>query len=459
MSAPHIVILAAGQGKRMVSSLPKVLHEVLFRPMIHYVIEVAREVGYDTLSVVIGHGADQVRDACSPYPDIRFIEQNQQLGTGHAVRMMEPHLKDADSNLIVLSGDVILMRPESLTRMLERHTGEGASATVATAILENPWGYGRILRNDDGSFSGIREQADCSADENKVSEVNSGLYCFRTKDLFAALARIGNENKQGEYYLPDVLKLMLSDGKRVSVTRLANPLEMSGINDRHALWEAQKVMQERVNRGLMFKGVTLRDPLSTFIDSRCKFESDVTIEGNCTLINSRFGSGVRIESQSRILNSKIASRSHIKQGSYIEESEVGELCQVGPYAHLRPGTRLGKFVKIGNFVEVKNSSFDEGAKASHLSYIGDASIGKSVNLGCGFITCNYDGVKKHKTVIEDKVFVGSDSQTVAPVTIGAGSYVASGSTVTDDVPAGSLVITRGRQTTKPGYAKKYSPKG
>ncbi len=451
-SSLHILVLAAGQGKRMHSSLPKVLHPVLFRPMLHHVLDLARSLSPKTLTVVVGHGEDQVRKSCTDYPEVRFVRQAEQKGTGHAVQQAAHLFEKESGKLLVLCGDVVLLQKKSLEALL---AGK-AAANVLTAVLAEPGSYGRILRNPSGQLSAIRERVDCSNTELAICEVNSGVYAFELSALLPALTQLGNSNQQGEYYLTDVIEILVRAGQTVSATAMQDATDMTGINDRLAQSEVEGALQRRVNAVLLLSGVSLQDPSSTWIDTRCQIAADVRIEAGCQIIDSRIASGTVIESGSRLLQCVIGENSLIKQGSYLESSSVGATCSVGPYAHLRPGTQLEQGVKIGNFVEIKNSTLGHGSKASHLSYIGDAKVGRDVNLGCGFITCNYDGgPQKHQTVIEDGVFIGSDSQTVAPVHIGKDSYVASGSTVTEDVPPSSLVITRGRQVTKPGYAKKY----
>ena len=459
-ASPHILILAAGRGKRMHSQLPKVLHRVLFRPMIHYVLDVAKALPHQSISMIVGHGEDAVRESCSSaYPEVQFLQQREQLGTAHAVRMAEPFLSGKKGNVLILSGDVILLRRTSLEALIREHVERGAACTLTAAHIDSPRGYGRILRNSQDGVIAIREEADCSENERKINEVNAGIYCFDIESLFGALAGISDRNLQKEFYLTDTVSALVAKGKTVRAVMLADPMEMTGINDRKALARVEGMIRAEVNDGLMMSGVTLQGPESIFIDSLSRIESDVVIEAGCQISRSTIAKGVTVESGSRIHMSSIGEGSHIKQGSYIEKSEIGPGCLVGPYAHLRPASSLDRNVKIGNFVEVKNSRMAEGAKASHLSYIGDAEIGKDVNLGCGFVTCNFDGGPlKHRTIIEDGVFVGSDSQTVAPVRIGKGSYIASGTTVTKDVPPGALALSRVKQVNKDGYAAKLKKK-
>jgi len=418
----------------MKSALPKVVHPVLYRPMLHYVLDLAKAIGGLSTTVVVGHEEETVRKACEGYTDVKFVRQKEQKGTGDAVLCAEAELAGKKGVLVVLSGDVILLEKDTVLGLVQTHQRAEASCTVGVASLKDPKGYGRILR-DGKKLAGIREEADCSIAEKEIHEVNSGLYCFDLGVLFTSLRGLENKNAQGEFYLTDaVVKLTKSPGG-VELFSIESSEEMLGINDRVALSEVEKKVQARVNRNWMLEGVTMRDPDTIWIEPGCQFGKDVVIEGPAVIRGSKVADGV-----------------HIKAGCYIEGSDLHENVTIGPYAHLRPGSVLEKNVKIGNFVEIKQSRMGQGAKASHLSYIGDADVGNNVNLGCGFITCNYDGFSKFKTTIEDDVFVGSDSQTVAPVKIGRGSYVASGTTVTRDVPADSLVIARVKQEIKEGYA-------
>jgi bifunctional UDP-N-acetylglucosamine pyrophosphorylase/glucosamine-1-phosphate N-acetyltransferase len=453
MSSLHVLILAAGKGKRMVSELPKVLHPVLFKPMLHHVISTVKSLSSTSISIVVGHGEEQVTESCRAFKDVQFFQQKEQKGTAHAVLQAEPFLKKQSGTVLVLCGDVILLRAKTLSDFLEFHLKEKNAATLLTAVLSQPTGYGRILREDNHRVLAIREERDSSEFERRVTEVNSGIYCFEISELLEVLPLIQTSNQQKEFYLTDAVDILVKKGKSVGAQILSDSKEMTGINDRMALSEVEKILQQRINRSWMEKGVTLRDPQTIWIDSESTIGSDVMIGSGSEIVRSTLASSVIIESQCHIYDSEINKSSVIKQGSYLEESKVGEGSHVGPYAHLRPGTELQKDVKIGNFVEVKKSTIGEGSKASHLSYIGDAEIGKNVNLGCGFITCNFDGGPvKHKTIIEDEVFVGSDSQTVAPVRLGKGSYVASGTTVTEDVPPDALAMSRGPQNNREGVA-------
>ena len=455
---PHLLVLAAGKGRRMKSAIPKVLHEVLFQPMLHHVLDLAYAIPNLSVSVVVGHGEEEVRKASEGYSGLQFFQQTEQRGTADAVKSSQVFLEKQKGHVLILSGDVILLKKTSIENLLKTHEAEKAICSVVTTHLKNPTGYGRILRNAKCEVVGIREEADGSPEEKKISEINAGIYCFQIAALFEALAKISNQNQQGEFYLTDVIEILVRENKKVVGVLFPDAEETLGINDRVALAEAEKILQKRVNQFHMENGVTLRGPNEVWIDTHSEIAPDVIIESGTRIKKSKIGKATLIESHSRIESSTLGEGVTIKDGSVVKESLIGNNSVVGPYAHLRPGSVLQLGVKIGNFVEVKKSIFKDGSKASHLSYIGDAEIGRSVNLGCGFITCNYDGVKKHKTIIEDGVFVGSDSQMVAPVTVGAGSYIASGTTLTRSVPCESLVISRGKQITKPGYAKRFLKK-
>lgn len=417
-TAPHVVVLAAGKGAAMSSPLPKVLHPVLGRPMLHYVLDAARAIPHRSISVVVGHGEEAVRAQCADYSEVQFFRQERQLGTADAVRAARGFLTTAGGTVLVLCGDVILVTPDSLVRLLETHERERADCTVGASRA----GGGRV-------------------------------YCFEAAPLLQELEN-GTGGKK-EYRLPDAVRALAKSGARLAEFPFEDPAETLGIDDLCGHWRVETLMRERLARDWMLRGVRILDPRVTYIDGRCRIEPGAVIEPGVHLANATIGAGARIEAYSRISDSSIGAGVHVKQGSYIEESEVGENASVGPYAHLRPGSKLGARVRIGNFVEVKKSVIGEDSQASHLTYIGDAEIGKRVNLGCGFITCNFDGIKKSKTVIEDDVFVGSDSQAVAPVRISSGSFIATGTCVTEDVPPESLSISRGRQVNKVGYAKKY----
>ncbi len=421
----------------MRSLLPKVLHPILFQPMLHHVLRLTKGIPHASITAVLGHGEREVKDACFSYPDLKYVSQKEQLGTAHAVMQAKELLAMKSGHVLILCGDVPLLKLESIGRLLNEHETQKAACTVVTTILQNPTGYGRILKNAKDQMIGIREEKDATAKERKITEINAGIYCFEIAALADSLKKIKNDNEQAEYYLTDVIELLVQAKKKVATILFEDSDEVMGINDRLALCQAEKILQKRINTDHMLKGVTIHLPETVLIDAETQIESDVEIEPNCSIIASNLRRG-----------------SHLKQGCYIESSIVGEDSSVGPYAHLRPGSELGKKCKIGNFVELKKAHMKDGSKASHLSYIGDAEVGKNTNIGCGFVTCNYDGFKKHKTTIEDDVFIGSDSQVVAPVTIGSGAYIASGSTITQNVPKDALALSRTRQVNKEGYAKK-----
>jgi bifunctional UDP-N-acetylglucosamine pyrophosphorylase/glucosamine-1-phosphate N-acetyltransferase len=423
--------------------------------MLHHVIDLGFSLHHSSVSVVVGHGNEEVKKSCSGYPKLQFFHQEEQKGTAHAVGVAKDFLKTVKGHVLILSGDVCLLRKESVEALLGAHFEEKHALTFATTHLGNPRGYGRVLRGDKGQVLGIREEADASSDEKKITEINAGIYCFEIESLLGALDKIKSGNKQGEYYLTDAIALLIQEGKRVDGFSLPDAQETHGVNDRKALSEAERILQKRTNDRLMLSGVTIHLSDTVLIDPRCEIAADVVIGPGTQISQSHIQKGAVIEGYCRIHDCRIEESAHIWQGSYLEGSVVGREAKVGPYAHLRPESHLGRGVKIGNFVEVKKSTLGEDSKASHLSYIGDAEVGKNVNLGCGFITCNYDGKKKHKTVIEDEVFVGSDTQVVAPLTVGRGSYVASGSTLTKDVPADSLALSRTKQENKLGYAKRF----
>ncbi|MCB0416042.1 MAG: bifunctional UDP-N-acetylglucosamine diphosphorylase/glucosamine-1-phosphate N-acetyltransferase GlmU [Bdellovibrionaceae bacterium] len=454
---PHILILAAGMGTRMKSKVSKVLHPVLYRPMLHHLLDAASALPHASINVVVGENSSAVKEACSGYKTINYIHQPSPQGTGHAVLCARETLQEKGGTVLVLNGDVILMRPETLSAFIQSHEQKHAVGSLVSAKFKQPFGYGRILRDGSGRPLAIREEKDCSETEKQVNEVNVGVYLFDTDSLFSALERVQTSNKQKEYYLTDVVEILISGSESVNAFLMPDPTEALGINDRFALAEAEEILAERVRGHWMREGVSLHHPRSITIDPRSRFGSDVEVEANCRILNTVVESGVYIEAGCRIENSTIRAGAHLKEGCYIESAEVGPESTLGPYLHLRPGTRLEAGVKLGNFVEVKNSHVGKGSKASHLSYIGDAEVGADVNIGCGFITCNYDGQKKHKTVIEDGVFVGSDSQAVAPLTIGKGAYVASGTTLTRDVPPGALAIAREKQVNKEGFVARLRP--
>lgn len=455
MSTQNIaaVILAAGKGTRMKSSCPKVLHHLAGVPLAAYPIHLANKLSCSPTVVVVGHQSEQVKEQFSGQ-HIVFVAQEQQLGTGHALQMTQNALSAFSGTLLLLCGDVPLLQLETLEKLISEHTQAGATVSVLTTNMNNPTGYGRIVRHGN-NVERIVEDKDATAQEKTICEVNTGIYAFEAPLAFELLQQIGNSNAQGEYYLTDIIALASERGHKVCASMLDNPDEAMGINDRVQLSQAATILRSRINYGHMLAGVTLIDPDNTYIDSTVTIGQDTTIYPGAHLRgDTRIGNNCTIETAVVIDSCSIADHSLIKAGSALEESTLGEHSTIGPMAHLRPGTVLHGHNKIGNFVETKKAVIGLHSQASHLTYIGDADLGQNVNLGCGTITCNYDGINKHKTVIEDGVFVGSDTQLIAPVTIGRNSLIGAGSTITKDVPGDALALSRTTQKIIPGWRKR-----
>jgi len=451
------VILAAGQGTRMKSELPKVLHPVAGRPMLGHVVQSAKAAGASPVVAVVGHGAERVKEQFEP-GSLQFALQAEQLGTGHALMCAEADLKDFAGDLLLLCGDVPLLRAETLQALLAHHREQQSAVTILTARLDDPTGYGRIIRGPSG-VERIVEEKDAKAVEKDVREINTGIYLFRAPEVFSLLQQLDNTNAQGEYYLTDVVALARQAGQRVDALAVEDVREATGINDRRQLAFASAVMRERINDQHMLAGVTLVDPAVTYVDVDVKIGADTLLHPGVHLRGTtRIGRGCVLEPGVVVTDCHIGDGSHLKAGSVLAESEVGEECAIGPMAHLRPGTVLAGQNKLGNFVETKKAQIGLKSQASHLTYIGDATLGKNVNVGCGTITCNYDGVNKHQTTIEDDVFVGSDTQFVAPVHIGRGSLIGAGSTITKDVPADALALSRSEQKIVKGWAARNREK-
>ncbi|MFC4777182.1 bifunctional UDP-N-acetylglucosamine diphosphorylase/glucosamine-1-phosphate N-acetyltransferase GlmU [Paenibacillus sp. GCM10023252] len=446
------IVLAAGQGKRMKSKLYKVLHPVCGKPMVGHVTDIVKEAACERTVVIVGHGAEAVQAYLGDGAE--YVLQAQQLGTGHAVRQAEQLLGQEEGTTIVVCGDTPLVTAETIEAMLELHASSGAAATVLTASFDNPTGYGRVIRGADGAVQRIVEQKDCSPEEAAVKEINTGTYCFDNQKLFAALAQVTSNNAQGEFYLTDVVGIFREAGEVVQGYCTSDLAEAIGVNDRVALAEAERLMRERLNRHHLLGGVTIIDPASTYIEAGVEIGSDTVLyPGTILRAGTKIGEDCVIGPQADIAGSSIGNGVTVKY-STVADSVIGDESAVGPYANLRPGSKLGRGCKIGDFVELKNATLDDGSKVSHLSYIGDAEVGKEVNIGCGAITVNYDGYNKFKTVVGDHAFVGSNVNLIAPITVGEGAYIVAGSTVTHDVPAGDLSIARERQVNKPGYAEK-----
>jgi bifunctional UDP-N-acetylglucosamine pyrophosphorylase/glucosamine-1-phosphate N-acetyltransferase len=446
------VILAAGKGTRMKSGLVKVLHPVAGQPMITWPIAAARGAGASPVVLVVGHQADAVRDTLSGQTDLSYSLQAEQLGTGHAVACAREALAGFSGQVLILCGDTPLLRSETLIGLVAFHRSRSAAVTVLTAAMADPFGYGRVLRGTDGTVLRIVEQKDATPEERAVCEINSGIYCMDAAFLFANIDSLTSENAQNEFYLTDLVAMASGQGKSCLAMSIDDADEIMGVNDRIQLAEAARILRRRINRGLMLSGVSLIDPEQTYIEQGVAIGPDTVIHPNSFITGSTvIGSGCVVEAGVVISDCRIGNGCRIKAGSVLECAQLDEAVAVGPMAHLRPGTVLKAHVKIGNFVETKKIVMGEGSKASHLTYLGDAEIGRDVNIGCGTITCNYDGVNKHRTVIGDDVFIGSDVQLVAPVTVGRNSLVAAGTTVTSDVPPDSLAISRVPQVNKEGW--------
>ena len=448
----HIVVLAAGKGTRMRSDRSKVLHRLAGRPLIDHVLDAAAPLAPASVTVVVGHQADAVRDALGSR-SCGFAVQEPQIGTGHALLQTEHALAGAQGDVLLLSGDVPLLRGATIAGLVAAHRAASAAATVLTAEVDPPEGYGRIVRDAGGRIMRIVEHCDASEDERKIREINSGIYVFDIAPLFAALRQIGSSNAQGEYYLPDLIALYRQQGLTVETMTLPDANEIKGVNSRVELAALSREMRLRKCEALMLAGVTIEDPATTYIDSTVEIAADTTIRPNVSIEGgTRVGARCEIHSGSRLVNATVGDDVLIRDHCIVVDSTIHAGAQIGPFAHVRPGSEIGEGAHVGNFVELKKTSMGPGAKANHLSYLGDAVIGSKVNVGAGTITCNYDGVHKHQTVIEDGAFIGSDTQLVAPVRIGKGAYVAAGSSIVEDVPAGALALTRGRQINKEGWA-------
>ena len=450
----HIVILAAGKGTRMKSALPKVLHRVAGQPLIEHVLAAAGRLAPASVTVVVGHHSDTVRGALAARSHIQFVVQEPQLGTAHALLTTEPILRDAHGTLVMLSGDVPALSAESLEQLVRVHTESQAAATVLTAVVANPHGYGRIVR-DGEKIARIVEEKDASASERAIAEINSGIYAFEIRGLFDAVKSIGTANAQREYYLPDLVSIYRAEQRTVETVVVANDAEILGVNSRMELATVGKYLRQRKNTELMASGVTLEDPETIYIDGDVHVGVDTVVKPGVTIASgSIIGSSCVIHSGVRIAGSTVGDRVVVFDHSVVTDSVIGADSAVGPFAHLRGHAELGGRAKVGNFVELKKTRLGEGSKAMHLTYLGDAVIGAGVNVGAGTITCNYDGRKKHVTTIEDGAFIGSDSQLIAPVTIGEGAYVGTGTTVREDVPAGSLAVSAGKQRNIEGWVER-----
>jgi bifunctional UDP-N-acetylglucosamine pyrophosphorylase/glucosamine-1-phosphate N-acetyltransferase len=450
------IILAAGEGTRMKSKRPKVLHQVCGYPIIEYVVRAASEVSGDLPVVVVGHRAEEVKQYLGER--VRYAYQPQLLGTGHAVMMAQPVLKDAEGYVVILAGDAPLIRGCTLQQMVQHAVQGGYGAVVLSAVVDDPTGYGRIIRDDDGDLERIVEHRDATEEQRRIREVNSSIYCFDVQLLFSSLERLDNRNSQGEYYLTDVIEVMKRHGVKVGVLMAQDADEVLGINTRGQLAEVDRKMRLRINRSHMDRGVTIIDPEHTYIGPDVVIGCDTVVyPGNVLEGSTIIGEDCVLYPNNRVVNSVIGNGVQL-QASVVLDSRIGDATTVGPYAYLRPGSVIGNGVRIGDFVEIKNSSIGDGTKISHLTYVGDAEVGKGVNLGCGVVFVNYDGVKKHRTVVEDKAFIGCNVNLVAPVRVGQEAYIAAGSTITEDVPGKALAIARERQINKEGWVERRRQK-
>lgn len=454
----NVVILAAGQGKRMQSDLPKVLHHVAGRPMLEHVVDTARQLLPRRIVIVVGHGGADVQAIFGQQPDLLFVTQSPQQGTGHAVQQALPQLdSDGDgTTTLVLYGDVPLVQPATLKNLL---AGCNDGLAILTETVADPAGYGRILRDPDGQVTGIVEDKDANEQQRAISEVNTGILAASTIQLENWLSRIDNNNAQGEFYLTDIVALAVADGVTIGVAQPDAAWETRGVNSRLQQAGLERAWQQEQARRLMEQGVTLADPerfdvrgtlvcgRDVFIDIGCVFEGHVELED-----------GVHVGPHCVIRNTTLGSGTHVQAFSHIDQAQVGEQARVGPYARLRPGAQLGRRSHVGNFVEIKNTVLGADSKANHLAYVGDARVGERVNIGAGTITCNYDGVNKHQTIIDDDVFVGSDTQLVAPVHVGRGATIGAGTTLTHDAPEGRLTLSRTPQKTVFGWTRPRSRK-
>lgn len=445
--------MAAGLGTRMKSNIAKVLHQLDGRPLINHVVDTAMELSPREICVIVGYQADDVKAAVLRDFDaakVSFVIQEKQLGTGDAVNSARVRFEHSDSTLIVLSGDVPMITSETLSALVEAHSD--AACTVLSVKLKDPTGYGRVVRDKSDAFERIVEQKDASDDEKEIDEINSGIYCFDAKKLYSALAQVKNDNAQGEYYLTDVPRILREQGEKIAIFLCDERREVEGVNDRRQLAAMEKTIRKRTLQRLMLdSGVTFIDPKSVYISSRAQIGRDTVIHPNVTVEGkSVIGESCVIRAGTRIKESKVGNRVEIRDNCLIRDSEIGDECTLGPMAHLRGHAVMAHTSKVGNFVELKKTKLGKNSKASHLTYLGDATIGENTNIGAGTITCNFDGVNKHETHIGDNVKIGSDTMLVAPIKVGDGAVTGAGSVVTKDVDPGDLVVGVPAKRIKPG---------
>ena len=446
-----VILLAAGLGKRMKSDMPKVLHPLGGKPLLRHTLATAQRLHPKRIAIIIGHGAGLVRQACS-VNGVEWVAQEKQLGTGHAVLCARDLYRDFSGDLLILSGDVPLISDATLAALVDAHREQRAAVSLLTAALQDPSGYGRILRNHLGEIAGIVEERDASDREKKISEVNAGVYAVSPSFLFSALENVTNRNQQGEYYLPDIVEIGLREGRKVVAFPVGNIREILGINTREELAAMEKTLQEKINRRWMEAGVTLKDPDTTYIEEGVTIGRDTMIGPNTHLLgNTAIGARCRVDGSAYLTNAQIGDEVHLRFSVVLTDCRIDDGAIIGPFAHLRPGTALGRDVHIGNFVETKEAVIGEGTKANHLTYLGDVTIGRETNIGAGTITCNYDGFKKYRTSIGDRVQVGSDTTLVAPISLGDDVYVATATTLRHDVPAGALAYNARQERVREGW--------
>ena len=450
MTALNVVVLAAGQGKRMYSNLPKVLHKLAGKPMLQHVMDSANALSPSKMCVIYGHGGGTVPSAF-PESSAIWAKQEPQLGTGHAVMQAIPHLEQ-DGLTLILYGDVPLTRAETLTALTD--VAKTGKLAVLTIELADPTGYGRIVRDGKGNITGIVEHKDATPEQHKIREVNTGIMAVPTQRLSRWLSQLKNDNAQKEYYLTDIIAMAVSENVPVAAVHPSAEWETLGINSKVQLAQLERTHQSNIAQALLERGVTLADPARIDVRGTLTCGNDVFIDINCVFEgNVTLGDNVSIASGCVLKNVTIANDTQIAPYSVLDDAIVGADCRIGPYARLRPGTKLADGAHVGNFVELKNTELGKGSKANHLAYVGDATVGSNVNIGAGTITCNYDGANKYRTIIEDDVFIGSDTQLVAPVTVRKGATLGAGTTLTKDAPAGELTISRAKQVTIPGWKR------
>lgn len=443
------LILAAGKGTRMKSDLPKVIHKVNGIPMVKKIMDVLKEIGVENNILILGHKKELV---LAEVGEVEYVVQEEQLGTGHAIIMAKDKLKDYDGDVMVLCGDTPLLTSQTLQQLYNQHKTSNSVTTILTSIYENPFGYGRIVK-DGEKVLGIVEEKEANEEIKRIKEVNAGVYCFNSKELFLALDKIDNNNDKGEYYLTDVIGIQVKESKKVESFILEDNIEILGVNSKVELAQAEEVLRERKNRKLMEEGVTLIDPKNTYIEEYVMIGKDTTIYPGVLIQGAtEIGENCEILGSSRIIDCKIGNDVRV-ESSALEESIIEDKVTIGPFAHLRPKSHLKEKVHVGNFVEIKKSTLEKGVKAGHLTYLGDATVGQNTNIGAGTITCNYDGKNKFKTVIGENAFIGSNTMLVSPVVVGDRAMTAAGSVITKDLPAKALGVARSKQTIKLEWRK------